>query len=1164
MLRNLSLVRRLVAPVLCFASLAYGQDFRGSIAGHIADPSGATIPGATVTATHAATNVASTATAGPEGRYTILYLASGEYSVTVQATGFKKLLRRGIEVRIGDQLALDLVLEVGDTQQTVSVVADASLLETESASAGQVIDRRRISELPLSDGNPFTLSRLAPGVVYTSPINNDRPFDNGGTSNVTANGAPGYNEFTLDGSPNTGAGTNYTGIVAYIPPADAVEEFKIETSNFDAQKGHSAGATVNVTMRSGTNDLHGTLYEFFRNEKLSANDFFLNRNGQPRNPLRYNRWGGSVGGPVWIPGVYNGRNRTFFFFAYEGLKDKFPRAGQFTVPTDEQRSGDLSALAREGIVVYDPLTASPAAGGRIQRTAFPGNVIPANRLSAIAKNHLAFYPRANQPGDRQGRSNYLAPNSQGDDFHSETYRFDEQLTDRQRLFARFSHNYRTAFQGNWSDVTNGIRATGQYLIRQNNGGNIDHVFTFSPTTVLNWRAGFSRFEELRPNASEGHYRPADLGFPSQTAAFFGDASYFPLFQIGAFSSLGAVIGPSVSHNIYSFQPTLTKIAGGGRHQLKFGYDFRVYRENWYNPGNAAGRYDFSTNFTRGPLDNAAPAAIGQDLTAFLLGQPTGGVLDRNASRANQTVYNALFVHNDWKVTSRLTLNLGVRYEYEGATTERFNRNVRGLDVSSPNPIEPAARAAYAANPIPEVPPADFRVRGGYLFTSKDQRAFWEADKNNFQPRLGLAWRLGDKNVLRAGWGIFTVPFSIDGAQQDGFSQSTNIVPSLDNGLTFRANLANPFPDGVTNPPGSSLGLATFIGRNLNFPPQGSRYVPVQRQNSQAQRWEISLQRVLPHNWLVEASYVGNRGYDLSIDTDILNSVPSRYLSTRPERDQAVIDRLTANVPNPFLNLAPGTTLNGSVVQRTQLLRAFPQFLDMRDQRNDGSSLYHSLQARFERRFSAGYSLLGAYTLSRLMERTSFLNQQDTEYENRLGSFDRKHRFVISGIWEMPFGRGRRWGANWRGLPNAIVGGWQVQGVYQRQSGAILNFGSDYIFTGDPSGVRLHSSDRTIERWFNTAGFETNAARQLQFHRRTSPTTFPNVRDDMTDNWDLSALKVFHITERIKFQFRAEFLNAFNHPQFNAPNTSPTNSSFGRVTSEIVLPKRIQFGGKILF
>jgi carboxypeptidase family protein/TonB-dependent receptor-like protein len=1158
-----------------FAHPASAQDFRGSVTGRVLDPSTAAIPAARITFLNTASNATMVAVTDYDGNYTIAYVTAGVYDVTVEATGFKKSLQRGVEVRVGDKLTIDFTLEVGEIREVVNVTNALPLLETASASSGQVIDGRRISELPLSDGNPFVLSRLAPGITYTGDLKFSRPFDNLGTSSVVAAGAPSGNEFTLDGTPNT---QGREPRVAFVPPADAVQEFKVVTVSFDAQEGHTAGAVIDVTLRSGTNKFHGTAYEFVRNDVLSANDFFLNRAGQPRDALRYNRYGGTIGGPVLLPRFGEGgpsfvsrKNRAFFFFAYEALKDAFPEPTQFTVPTLAERRGDLSALLPLGIQIFDPLTAKQV-GDRIERTPFANNIIPAERLSPIARNYLSFYPAPNQAGDAQGRNNFISPQPRSDTFNSETVRLDFKFNEQHSSFFNYTRNNRRESRFDWTGVISGINPTGQYLFRNNNGATYDHIYTHSATTVLNLRLGFTRFHSPTIRLHEGQFNPAQLGFSPATAAEFGSASYLPRFEIGGFSPIGDSLGGVFTDYIYTFQPTLTKIFGN--HLAKFGYDLRFYRENASGQGHAAGRYDFGTNFTRGPFDNSAAASIGQELAAMLLGQPTGGFIDRNAARSNQTRYQALFVQDDWRATSRLSLNLGLRYEYEGGTTERFNRNVRGFDVITASPVEAAARVAYAANPIPEIAPASFNVRGGLLFANSDHRGFWVGDKNNFQPRIGLAYRIDDRTVIRGGWSIYAVPFGIDGVQQAGFTQPTNLIPTLDNGLTFRANLANPFPDGVTDPPGSSPGLATFIGRDIEF-------VPIDRKNGQAQRWQVSLQRELPGQWLVEASYIGDRGYDLNVETDALNALPRGYLSTSPIRDQATIDFLTANVINPFRGLAPDTSLNGDTVQRQQLLRPFPQFMNIRTRRNDGSSTYHSGQFRIEKRFSRGYTLSGSYTWSKLIEKVSFLNPTDTQFEKRISGNDAPHRIVISGIWQIPFnskqGLGRRIGR----LGRIFLKDWQVEGIVQVQSGRPLEFGNVF-FAGDPSTLRAHIDGSTVDAVFDTSGFyfrdaavQTNGVIdpvkqradpriRLSNNIRTLPSRLTGFRGQPLRLYDLSIIRSFRFNETTKLQFRAEFLNAFNHPQFSDPNLDPTSSSFARSTSQANLPRNIQLAIKLIF
>ena len=527
MRRYVSLAALALALFIC-ATAADAQDFRGGITGRITDAQGGRLPGVTVTATHLATNVASTATTDSDGGFSIPYLAPGAYKVTAELSGFKKAAREGIEVRIGDRIELALSLEVGNFEETVSVAADTPLLDTRSGSAGQVIDEKRIALMPLSDGNPFVLARLAPGVAYHGDLKFSRPFDNGGTSDFTADGGPGRNEFTLDGSPNMANGRR----VAFVPPAGAVQEFKVETATFDAQQGHTAGATVNVTLKSGTNRLRGDGYYHYRDEVLSANDFFLERAGRPKDDTGYKRYGFTVGGPVALAKLYDGRNKTFFFTAFEWLYDTFPEPGQFTVPTAAQRNGDFSALLAQGITIYDPLTGVRRADGRVERQPFPGNLIPANRISSIGRNYMSFYPMPNQAGDAQGRNNYISGNPRGDDFYSMNYRVDHNLTDKQRFFVRYSRNNRVENRGNWTGELNSIRPVGNFLYphqrRPQRRSRLDDV-----ELVAAERAGqLVALPGAEHPPEPGHLRSGQPRFPEFRLAVLWQQPVFPALRDG--------------------------------------------------------------------------------------------------------------------------------------------------------------------------------------------------------------------------------------------------------------------------------------------------------------------------------------------------------------------------------------------------------------------------------------------------------------------------------------------------------------------------------------------------------------------------------------------------------------------------------------------------------
>jgi Carboxypeptidase regulatory-like domain len=1161
-------LRLTLLPLLLTCALvssAGAQDFRGAITGRVLDSSAAALPGVAVTATSVSTNVASTTTTNNEGSYTILYLTPGVYRVAAELSGFKKLVREGVEVRVGDRVTLNLSLEVGQMEETISVTAETPLLELASGSAGQVIDEKRISLLPLSDGNPFTLTRLVPGVAYTGDLKFSRPFDNAGTSSINADGSTGGNEFSLDGSPNMASGRR----VAYVPPAGAVQQFKVQTAAFDAADGHTAGAMVNVTLKSGTNALKGEGYYYLRDEKLSATDFFVNKSGSEKPQLSYERFGGHTGGPLWLPG-YSGRDRTFFFTAVEWLYDEFPEPGSRTVPTEAQRTGDFSALLGQGIRIYDPATARRV-GSRVVRDPFPGNIIPANRISPIAREVLKYYPQPNQAGNAQGGNNFFTTNPRTDDFYSIALRVDHRLTDKQQMFVRYTRNDRKEARNAAFGVVNGVVPTGNFLFRINDGLTADHVYTISGTTLLNVRGGWQRFQEPNVRQHEGLFDPATLGFPAAATQYFGSARYFPQFDLDQFTDIGDSLASTTTHSIYSFQPTFTRLMN--RHSIKAGYDLRLYRERSFNPGRLAGAYQFRGNYTRAQ-DNGSNL-FGQDLAAFMLGQPTGGGIDINAQRLNNQLYHGVFVQDDWKVTDKLTVNLGLRYEYEGAPTDAQNRNVRGFDPDAAIAIEAAAKAAYAANPIPEVAPSAFNVRGGLQFASDSARGFWNADANNIQPRVGFAYAINDRTGLRGGWGIYTVPFIFsNGLYQPGFAQGTSIIPTPDSGVTFRANLADPFPDGLLQPAGASNGANTNLGQGAG------RFAPLDFQNAHNMRYSIGIQRELPHQWMFDIAYAGSRGYDLVTELD-LNPVPAQYLSTNRERDQAVINFLGQDVANPFRGLIPGTGLTNPTTDRSNLLRPFPQFTGVTTWDNTGTSGYNSLQTKIEKRFTRGYTILASYTWSKFTEKVARLNATDTQLAERLSTSDVPHRFVISGVWELPFGRDRRWGNSANGLVDAFIGGWSVQAIGQMQTGRPFNLGNLY-FDGDLSALKADYSGDKNNPVFDTSGFYFHDAavqtggvddpakqradqrKNLGSNIRYFPFTVEGMRGQGLHLWDISVVKQVRFGDRLRAQFHVEFLNAFNHPVFNNPNTDPSNANFGKVTSQNNLPRDIQLAAKFVF
>ena len=548
---------------------------------------------------------------------------------------------------------------------------------------------------------------------------------------------------------------------------------------------------------------------------------------------------------------------------------------------------------------------------------------------------------------------------------------------------------------------------------------------------------------------------------------------------------------------------------------------------------------------------------------MLLGIPSGGVVNNNASRAEKSGYWSAFFQDDWRVTSRLTVNVGLRWEYEQAITERYDRTVRDYDFASASPVSSRALAAYAASPIPEVPVSSFSTMGGLLFAGVggQPRTLWSSPRSNFAPRLGIAYQLTKRTVLRAGYGIFYDVLGVDrnGVNQGGFNQPTNIVPTLDNGQTYIATLADPFPTGIDAAAGSAGGLNTFIGRGISF-------FYGKPQQPYMQRWSASVQKELPGRIVADVSYVGNRGTHLPVSRE-LNAIPAQYFSTSPVRDQPAIDFLSTQVLNPFFGMPEftGSNLAGRNVARSQLLRPFPHFTSITATLPIGVSWFHSMQVAAEKRMSGGITFQSSWTYSKFMERVAYRNDSDPMPEEVISPQDYTHRFVISSIYELPFGKGNKFLGNAGRWTNALLGGWQLQGWFEGQSGDVLGFGNA-LFTGNLKDIPIPVSERRAERWFNVdAGFNRNPQQQLASNLQGLSSQFGGIRADGINNWDLSLFKNFRIAERATGQFQLQSYNALNHVQFGPPNTSPVNTAFGSITDEKGHGQRqITLGFKLLF
>ncbi len=1179
------------AMLLLPAGVAPAQEFRGSIVGTITDSTGGVLPGVTVTVTNTETRIEQTVVTDGQGLFQVLYLNPGTYAVTAELQGFKKIVRPTNQVRVGDAVRADMVMETGGVAETVEVTAQAPVLNTESGISGTTVDSKQIAELPLGDGTAYMLTRLAPGIMDSSDLHFSRPADNGNLAGIVANGVQGGNEFTIDGAPNM---SNARG-VGFSPPSDAISEFKVQTNAFDAQTGHTAGAVVNLALKSGTNTLHFTGSYFNRDDSRAETPLLTRLSGGAKPTRQYNRYATTLAGPI-VP------NRTFFMGSFEHLRDVQPEPATYTVPTEKMRRGDLSEFAT---TIYDPLTATGSNGAR---KAFEGNLIPSDRINAVAAAYLAYYPMPNKPGLTVG--NYFTNQLRPYDYNSGMGRVDHNFNSNHRMYVSSYWNKRREDRYNWAQdapnatgggLINGFAVTKGYDFRTNFGVTGGYTSVFSATTLLDLRVSGAKFGEYRDPVAQ--FDPAKLGFSSTALQLMNGYQYLPLFTFGSFSttnsnstiaSLGAQRsdwGPGFNRPIYTYsvQPTLTKIWGG--HTARLGYDFRYQRWNVVSAGYPGGRFQFNGAYTRAN-NSAALNDRAQSWAQFLLGLPTAatGAVATPGTASSQfeiategnfiQMYNGIFVQDDWRVSRNLTINAGLRVEVNPGMRESDDRNLAGFDFTTPNPIEASAQAAYAKNPIDQIPVSGFHVPGGLRFADGPVNK----TKTKILPRGSAAYLLDESTVIRGGVGLFSYDYFFENVNQAGFSQATPVLVTQDNGLTFTgATLTNPIPGGqLIQPVGNALGLASSLGQNL-----GTIYQP-DRKTPYYTRWEASVQHDFGAGWVLAVTYLGSRGRDLPVARNV-NGIPLEYLSTSRSRDVANEAFLSTSVRNPFAGLLPGSTINGSTVSRSQLLRPYPHFgSNFAVEEYTGSDRYHAGTVQVQKQFRSGNSLTAQYTRSSLRDKLNFLNPVDGVLEDRVSPNDRPNRFSAGTSLRLPFGHNQKWGNGWGAALDGVLGGWQVTGTYQYQTGSPLTFGNLY-YDGDPRELVSNIGKKTgngtagidypawdiSKFYFHDSAVQTNGvddpARQRADQRiqmgnavRYFPSTLANVRNDAIHLMDIGVFKNFDLPRKMRLQIRAEAINALNYTVLWNPNVTPSNSNFGFINTDRNSPRDIQLGLKFSF
>jgi hypothetical protein len=1093
------------------------------------------IPSAEVVVTNIGTNVRSSARTDSGGNYTIPLLPRGGYRIEVTSPGFKRFLRDGIVLQIQQTARVDVQLAVGELAESVIVTADAARLETENATLAKIVDNRAIVNLPLNTRNVYSLVFLTPGV--TGSVGNSY-----GEMRYSVNGARARTMDTMiDGVSAAHPTVNGFNGISVFPSVDAIEEFKLLGADYPAEFGRSLGSVLNVVFKSGTNRWHGSAYEFLRNSALDANDFFNNSRNIPLLSFKRSQFGGVLNGPIR-------RDKTFFMVSFEALRERRAASTITSVPTALERAGDFSQTrnaAGQALIIYDPLTTRSTGSSNV-RDQFPDNKIPAARFDPVAVNLAKFYPMPNTAptGLSNFTNNYTAAASRPLDMTQHDYRVDHVISPSQRFFARYStrlNDDRAAiFFPDDLKIAEGRINQEDHV----HGAVADYTNTLTPTTILNTRLGFARTLFVYNNQGLG-FAPSNLGLPRYIDSAV-DFQQFPGFSVADYRSLGGGDHRRNAFMTYTFVASLNKTLG--KHAMKMGLDSRMLRVN-VNEGRNASSYSFNRGMTQGPNPNQSSPTGGNGFASLLLGAGSSGSLQANYKNvATQSFYYAGYFQDDWRVTPTFSLSLGVRWDIDMPRTERYNRT---------NIFDP-----LAATPVSEVLPG---VTGGLVFVGvgNQPRTQFIADRNNWAPRIGMSWQFLPRTVLRAGYAHVYGPSQQAAAGTIGtmgFRVDNTWVASID-GLTPNNYLRDPWPLGLNPVVGAANGVLTQLGNAIEA-------TTVDIISPWTRQMNVNIQRELPFATLLEVAYVGTRGFHLH-----RNDEGGLSLNQLDPAHMALGAQLNQQVPNPFFGtrFATGVLANRNTT-RAQLLRPYPQFTNIIPIYSVGaSSFYHSLQISVNKRFTHGLQMQLAYTWGKSIDDgMSHQNSYDIRASRALSDIDIAHRTVIMGVYELPFGRGRRFGTNWNKITDLAIGRWQVNGIATFSTGTPLGMSASNNAGIFNVAIRANNNGRSGKL---SGPVQQRLSRYLDTSVFSQPTAFTfgnmgprisDIRNDGIYNWDLSLFKDFQATERVKAQLRMEALNAFNTPRFGNPNTSVTSSSFGVITSQANAPRQIQLALKVIF
>ncbi len=1169
--------------------VSYGQEYRATILGTVADPSKSPIPNAVIKATREDTGVSRETKSNDQGIYAIVGLDPGRYVVTVTAEGFQAVRRTGIVLLTADKLNLNIGMEVGAVTQEITVVGEQELIQTATASRGLVFDPIKMQEIPLNGRQSYMLMRLSPGVMFTqrqfgsSGFSGTRAWDVNGSFTMNG-GRTGSNQFLLNGAPISTNGT-----FNLAPNVEAVQEMKVMVNTYDSQYGRSGGGHVSTTLKSGTNDWHGTMFNFWRNRILDANTRQNNALGVRRGFRNQHQFGGTVGGPIR-------KNRDFVFFSFEGWRERVPFPSNVSVPPLEVRQGDFSTFVPQGqtgvIRIYDPMTSQPCtiaalncrAGGVFRRQPFPGNRIPASRISPIGRAILGYWPGPNFQAQSLV-NNFTRPDNLGQyRYEQPMARYDKVLTDNDRINFLFTFQDGSEFRDGTGFQPPAQTGNMPGTVRQDQNYVLSYDKTLSPTRLFHAQASYNRFVENFPDVSDPDFTWDKVGIRNIPQVDTFPTRLMPRVTLGGFREIfGNQYINQSSRQQLNFQGNIAETRG--RHSLKYGAEFAMLLRHNFSSGRSSGQMDFNGDWTREYSAIGQGALDGNSVASLLLGYQAGGTINFNDTFFRREPYWGVFFQDDWKISNRLTLNLGLRYDIQYGLIEIHDRINRDWDFASVQPLSGAVVGRWnqlrtgGAN-IP-TPPQGGLV-GGMTFAGVggQPRRSYNADLSNIQPRIGFAYNFASKTVMRGGFGIFhrtatqnnlTTGFSLStpfiGSTTAGqFPSSTtdaagNVVGP---GLAGAYSLENPWPGGVVRPLGSTLGIATNLG-------QGVSYDPPRRPIPRTFQWSYTLERELPGNLVLEASYVGSL-------TNKENRAPQLNAMPKEAFDAAQSDPnfYSARVPNPFFGIFPTNVGLGASadVSREQLLRPFPHFTSLVNNIAPwGRVWYHGLQVRFEKRMLGERSRMGAltwvgaYTWSKQLERQWMDDFSYTwrPFVTQVTGDDRRHNLTFAGIWDLPFGKGRSYLADMPKIGQLALGGWTANMNLIYQSGTPLGSWRDWEFRcGDPT-----QGAQTENRWFfNDRSRFNECWRQLRpFEYRTlEPNRFDWLRGQSAPQIDIMISKKFQVNERWQVEFRAEAFNAFNTPlRADPPSGNPSAADFGILpVAQLNFPRNVQLGARIRF